>query len=155
MQLLIAMLLIFLLGFFLDFIEIIFVVVPLTAPVLLLSGVSPVWLGVLIALNLQTSFMTPPFGFSLFYLRGVAPRSVTTSDIYRGVVPFIGLQLVVLLLTALFPILTEWLPNVLYGVRTIACARRAGRREKKTRPHGLSSVAIERAIERGRQGDVR
>ncbi len=114
-QLLVVMLLIFFLGFFLDFIEIIFVVVPLTVPVLLLSGVSPVWLGVLIALNLQTSFMTPPFGFSLFYLRGVAPKSVTTGDIYRGVAPFIVLQLVGLALTACFPILTDWLPNLLYG----------------------------------------
>ncbi len=114
-QLVVVMLLIFLLGFFLDFIEIIFVVVPLTAPILLLSGVSPVWLGVLIAMNLQTSFLTPPFGFSLFYLRGVAPRSVSTLSIYKGVVPFIFLQLLGLLATVMFPWLTEWLPFLLYG----------------------------------------
>ena len=114
-QLSIVMLLIFFLGFFLDFIEIIFVVVPLTAPVLLLSGVSPVWLGVLIAMNLQTSFLTPPFGFSLFYLRGVAPSSVSTLDIYRGVAPFIVLQLIGLLATIIFPGLTEWLPFLFYG----------------------------------------
>ena len=114
-QLSIVMLLIFFLGFFLDFIEIIFVVVPLTAPVLLLSGISPVWLGVLIAMNLQTSFLTPPFGFSLFYLRGVAPSSVRTLDIYRGVAPFIVLQLIGLLATVIFPGLTEWLPFLLYG----------------------------------------
>ena len=114
-QLGVVMLLIFFLGFFLDFIEIIFVVVPLTAPVLLLSGISPVWLGVLIAMNLQTSFLTPPFGFSLFYLRGVAPSSIRTLDIYRGVAPFIVLQLIGLLATVIFPGLTAWLPFLLYG----------------------------------------
>ena len=114
-QLSVVMLLIFFLGFFLDFIEIIFVVVPVTAPVLLLSGISPVWLGVLIAMNLQTSFLTPPFGFSLFYLRGVAPSSIRTLDIYRGVAPFIVLQLIGLLATVIFPGLTGWLPFLLYG----------------------------------------
>jgi tripartite ATP-independent transporter DctM subunit len=95
---LLVMVVIFLLGFILDFIEITFVVVPIVGPVLLAMGIDPVWLGVMIAINLQTSFLTPPFGFALFYLRGVAPASVETSDMYRGVIPFIGLQLLLLLM---------------------------------------------------------
>ncbi len=110
-----VMLLMFLLGFVIDFIEIIFVVVPIVGPVLLALGVDPVWLGVMMAVNLQTSFLTPPFGFALFYLRGVAPPEVLTSDIYRGVVPFIGLQLLMLALVALFPVLATGLPEWLYG----------------------------------------
>ncbi|WP_341936924.1 TRAP transporter large permease [Marinimicrobium sp. C2-29] len=110
---LIVMLVIFLLGFILDFIEITFVVVPIVGPVLLAMGVDPVWLGIMIALNLQTSFLTPPFGFALFYLRGVAPRSVPTGAIYRGVVPFIVLQLLVLCSLALWPELATWLPQQL------------------------------------------
>jgi tripartite ATP-independent transporter DctM subunit len=110
-----VMLLMFLLGFVLDFIEIIFVVVPIVGPVLLALGVDPVWLGVMMAINLQTSFLTPPFGFALFYLRGVAPPEVLTSDIYRGVVPFIGLQLLMLALVAAFPVLATGLPEWLYG----------------------------------------
>ena len=110
-----VMLLMFLLGFVIDFIEIIFVVVPIVGPVLLALGVDPVWLGVMMAINLQTSFLTPPFGFALFYLRGVAPPEVLTSDIYRGVVPFIGLQLLMLALVALFPALATGLPEWLYG----------------------------------------
>ncbi len=106
----IVMLVIFLLGFILDFIEITFVVVPIVGPVLLMMGVDPVWLGIMIALNLQTSFLTPPFGFALFYLRGVAPESVATSDIYRGVIPFICIQLFVLSLLAVWPALATWLP---------------------------------------------
>ena len=105
----------FLLGFVLDFIEIIFIVVPIVAPVLFLLGVDPVWLGVMMAINLQTSFLTPPFGFALFYLRGVAPPAIPTTAIYRGVVPFIGLQLLMLVLLAMFPGLATWLPGVLYG----------------------------------------
>ena len=110
-----VMLLMFLLGFVIDFIEIIFVVVPIVGPVLLALGVDPVWLGVMMAINLQTSFLTPPFGFALFYLRGVAPPEVLTSDIYRGVVPFIGLQLLMLALVAAFPWLATGLPEWLYG----------------------------------------
>lgn len=110
-----VMLLMFLLGFVLDFIEIIFVVVPIVGPVLLALGVDPVWLGVMMAINLQTSFLTPPFGFALFYLRGVAPPEVLTGDIYRGVVPFIGLQLLMLALVAAFPVLATGLPEWLYG----------------------------------------
>jgi tripartite ATP-independent transporter DctM subunit len=110
---LIVMLVIFLLGFILDFIEITFVVVPIIAPVLLAMGVDPIWLGIMIAINLQTSFLTPPFGFALFYLRGVAPPSVRTSDIYRGVVPFIVLQLLLLCGLALWPQLVTWLPSKL------------------------------------------
>ena len=110
-----VMLLMFLLGFVLDFIEIIFVVVPIVGPVLLALGVDPVWLGVMMAINLQTSFLTPPFGFALFYLRGVAPPEVLTSDIYRGVVPFIVLQLLMLALVAAFPALATALPEWLYG----------------------------------------
>ncbi|MGB0211910.1 TRAP transporter large permease subunit, partial [Algiphilus sp.] len=108
-----VMVLMFLLGFVLDFIEIVFVVVPIVAVPLLMMGLDPVWLGVLMAMNLQTSFLTPPFGFALFYLRGVAPPEVRTLDIYRGVVPFIGIQLVILLLVALVPVLATWLPGVL------------------------------------------
>jgi tripartite ATP-independent transporter DctM subunit len=104
----------FLLGFVLDFIEITFVVVPIVGPVLMAMGLDPLWLGVMIALNLQTSFLTPPFGFSLFYLRGVCPDSVPTSAIYRGVIPFIGIQLCVLVLLALWPALVTWLPGVVY-----------------------------------------
>ena len=97
---LVVMLVMFLLGFILDFIEITFVVVPIVGPILLAMGLDPVWLGVMIALNLQTSFLTPPFGFALFYLRGVAPAGVTTLDIYRGVMPFIVIQLLMLGLLA-------------------------------------------------------
>ena len=109
-----VMLVIFLLGFIIDFIEITFVVVPIVAPTLLAMGLDPIWLGIMIGVNLQTSFLTPPFGFSLFYLRGVAPKSVTTADIYRGVAPYILIQLLVLLCVAAFPILATGLPHLLY-----------------------------------------
>ncbi len=112
---LVVMLVMFLLGFVLDFIEITFVVVPIVGPVLLAMGLDPVWLGVMIAVNLQTSFLTPPFGFALFYLRGVAPPEVPTGAIYRGVMPFVGIQLLALILLALFPELVTWLPNKIYG----------------------------------------
>jgi tripartite ATP-independent transporter DctM subunit len=102
------------LGFFLDFIEITFVVVPIVGPVLLAMDLDPVWLGVMMAVNLQTSFLTPPFGFALFYLRGVAPPSVTTLDIYRGIIPFVLIQLLGLALLALFPALATWLPGVIF-----------------------------------------
>lgn len=111
---LVVMLVIFLLGFILDFIEITFVVVPLVAPVLLTMGVDPIWLGIMIAVNLQTSFLTPPFGFALFYLRGAAPDSVQTSQIYKGVAPFIGLQLLLLIALAIWPELVTWLPSKIY-----------------------------------------
>jgi tripartite ATP-independent transporter DctM subunit len=104
----------FLLGFVLDFIEITFVVVPIVGPVLMAMGLDPLWLGIMIALNLQTSFLTPPFGFSLFYLRGACPESVPTSAIYRGVIPFIGIQLAMLVVLALWPELVTWLPGVIY-----------------------------------------
>ena len=109
-----VMLLMFLLGFVLDFIEITFVVVPIVGPILLSMGLDPVWLGIMIAINLQTSFLTPPFGFALFYLRGVAPAEVTTGQIYRGVMPFIGLQLAMLLVLSFWPQLATWLPGVIY-----------------------------------------
>lgn len=108
---LLVMVVMFVLGFILDFIEIIFVVVPIVGPVLLAMGVDPIWLGIMIAVNLQTSFLTPPFGFALFYLRGVAPASIKTSEIYRGVVPFIVLQLVLLCAMAIWPGLVTWLPE--------------------------------------------
>ncbi len=111
----IVMLVMFLLGFVLDFIEITFVVVPIVGPVLMAMGLNPIWLGVMIALNLQTSFLTPPFGFSLFYLRGVCPDSVPTSAIYRGVIPFIFIQVFLLGLLALWPQLITWLPGVVYS----------------------------------------
>jgi tripartite ATP-independent transporter DctM subunit len=110
-----VMLVMFLLGFVLDFIEITFVVVPIVGPVLMAMGLDPVWLGIMIALNLQTSFLTPPFGFSLFYLRGVCPDSVPTLAIYRGVIPFIAIQLLVLGLLAVWPQLVTWLPGVVYS----------------------------------------
>ncbi len=105
---------IFVLGFFLDTFEILFIVVPITAPVLLVMGVDPIWLGVMMGVLLQTSFLTPPFGFSLFYLRGVAPRTITTPQIYRGAIPFIGLQIVALALLWIFPETATWLPNELF-----------------------------------------
>jgi tripartite ATP-independent transporter DctM subunit len=111
---LVVMLVMFLLGFILDFIEITFVVVPIVAPILLMMGADPIWLGIMIAVNLQTSFLTPPFGFALFYLRGVAPKSVLTSQIYKGVIPFIFIQLILLVLMAVFPDLVTWLPGKLY-----------------------------------------
>ena len=110
----IVMVAIFLLGFILDFIEITYVVVPIVAPILLAMGLDPVWLGVLIAVNLQTSFLTPPFGFALFYLRGVAPTEVATVDIYRGAVPFIVLQVLMMFILVALPELATWLPGVLY-----------------------------------------
>ena len=113
--LIVVMLVMFLLGFVLDFIEITFVVVPIVAPVILALGVDPVWLGILIAINLQTSFLTPPFGFALFYLRGVAPPEIATKSIYKGVIPFVCIQLFMLLMLALFPELVTWLPEKLYG----------------------------------------
>lgn len=109
----VVMLVIFLLGFILDFIEITFVVVPIVGPILLTLGVDPIWLGIMIAVNLQTSFLTPPFGFALFYLRGVAPSSVRTVDIYSGVMPFVAIQLLLLAVLALFPDLVTWLPHTL------------------------------------------
>jgi len=111
----VVMAVMFFLGFFLDFIEITFVVVPIVAPVLLMMDIHPVWLGVMMAMNLQTSFLTPPFGFALFYLRGVAPKSVTTMQIYKGVLPFIIIQVIGLLLLSFFPGLATWLPTVIFG----------------------------------------
>ncbi|MCC5992147.1 MAG: TRAP transporter large permease subunit [Rhodobacteraceae bacterium] len=110
----VVMIIMFVLGFILDTFEIIFIVLPITAPTLLLLGVDPVWLGVMIGVNLQTSFLTPPFGFSLFYLRGVAPNSVSTGMIYRGAIPFVLLQIVGIALLFIFPGLVLWLPSVLF-----------------------------------------
>lgn len=107
----VVMLVMFLLGFVLDFIEITFVIVPIVGPVLLAMGIDPVWLGILIAINLQTSFLTPPFGFALFYLRGVAPPEIQTTQIYKGVMPFIAIQLIVLAMIAYWPSLATWLPT--------------------------------------------
>lgn len=109
----IVMLLIFLLGFILDFIEITFMIVPLVGPILLAMGLDPIWLGIMIAVNLQTSFLTPPFGFSLFYLRSVAPQEIQTGDIYRGVIPFVIMQLALMILLAFQPSLATWLPQML------------------------------------------
>jgi tripartite ATP-independent transporter DctM subunit len=108
---LLVMVVIFLLGFVLDFIEITFVVVPIVGPILLMMGVDPIWLGIMIAINLQTSFLTPPFGFALFYLRGVAPEGVSTAAIYRGVIPFIVIQLLLLAAIWQWPSLATWLPS--------------------------------------------
>jgi tripartite ATP-independent transporter DctM subunit len=111
--LLIVMLVIFLAGFFIDFIEITFIIVPVVAPIFQQMGVDMLWLGILIALNLQTSFLTPPFGFSLFYLKGVAPPEITTAHIYRGIIPFIAIQLICLTMVVFWPETVTWLPKVM------------------------------------------
>ncbi len=113
-SMLLAMLLVFLLGFILDFIEISFVVIPIVGPVLMAMGADPVWLGIMIAVNLQTSFLTPPFGFALFYLRGVADNQISTLSMYKGVMPFIIIQLFLLVLLAIFPKIATFLPNMVY-----------------------------------------
>ncbi|WP_372621876.1 TRAP transporter large permease subunit [Falsiroseomonas sp.] len=112
--LLAVMAVMFVMGFFLDFVEITIIVVPIVGPVLLAMGIDPIWFAVLIALNLQTSFLTPPFGFSLFYLGGVAQKWVGTGDIYRGVIPFVILQLIAVATVMAFPGLATWLPGVLF-----------------------------------------
>ncbi|MFL2771846.1 MAG: TRAP transporter large permease subunit [Rhodospirillaceae bacterium] len=117
---LIVMLVIFVLGFFLDTFEIIFITVPIAAPVLIRLGVDPIWLGVLIGMNLQTSFLTPPFGFALFYLRGVADKTIKTLDIYRGAVPFVSLQIMGIAALWWFPSLATWLPDILFTSNAIA-----------------------------------
>ena len=113
--LLIVMAVMFVLGFFLDPFEIIFVVVPIVGPVLLKMDVNPIWLAVLIGVNLQTSYLTPPFGFSLFFLRGVAPPTVTTMDIYAGIVPYVAIQAIVFATVWMVPQLSTWLPKAIYG----------------------------------------
>lgn len=110
----VVMLIMFVLGFILDTFEIIFIVIPITAPVLLMLGLDPIWLGVMVGVNLQTSFLTPPFGFSLFYLRSVAPNSISTGMIYKGVIPFVCLQILAIALLFIFPELATWLPKILY-----------------------------------------
>ena len=111
----ITMVLMFILGFFLDFIEIIYVVLPIIGPAILMMDINPLWFAVMIAVNLQTSFLTPPFGFSLFYLRGVAPKGITTNHIYKGAVPFVLIQLFMLGILAIFPELATWLPEIIYN----------------------------------------
>ncbi|KOR29773.1 C4-dicarboxylate ABC transporter, partial [Achromatium sp. WMS2] len=111
----VVMLVMFLLGFIIDFIEIIFVVIPIVGPILLAMDLDPIWLGIMFAINLQTSFLTPPFGFALFYLRGIAPPEVTTSEIYLGVMPYIIIQIMVIGLLILWPDLVTWLPSKVYG----------------------------------------
>jgi TRAP-type mannitol/chloroaromatic compound transport system permease large subunit len=122
MAVLAVMLVIFLLGFFLDTFEIIFIVVPIAAPALIKLGADPIWLGVMIGMNLQTSFLTPPFGFALFYLRGVAGRMLSTIDIYRGIVPFVGLQIVGVGLVWLIPGMATGLPDMLFAPETAEAA---------------------------------
>ncbi len=112
-SLLIVMITIFILGFFLDFFQIIFVIVPIVGPSLISMGYDPVWLAIMFAINLQTSFLTPPFGFALFYLRGVAPKEIKTSDIYSGVIPYIFIQILTLLILFKFPQIVTWLPSKL------------------------------------------
>ena len=113
-SMLIVMILVFLLGFILDFIEISFVVVPIVGPILIAMGADPLWLGIMLAINLQTSFLTPPFGFALFYLRGVTPEKIKTETIYKGVIPFIMIQILILCLVAYFPFLATYLPSAIY-----------------------------------------
>lgn len=112
--LLVTMVIVFFMGFFLDFVEISVIVLPLVTPTLILLGHDPIWLGIILAINLQTSFLTPPFGFSLFYLRGAAPDEVTTGHIYRGVLPFIGLQAIGVAVVWFWPALATWLPNAMF-----------------------------------------
>ncbi len=107
------MLVIFIAGFFIDFIEITFIIVPVVAPIFQTMGMDLLWIGILIALNLQTSFLTPPFGFSLFYLKGVAPPEISTTHIYKGIVPFIIIQVICLLIVVLWPEAVTWLPQYL------------------------------------------
>ena len=114
-KLAIVMFAIFLLGFILDFIEITYVVIPVVAPILLSMGLDPIWLGILIAINLQTSFLTPPFGFAIFYLKSVIPKEVETVDIYKGVIPFILIQIITIILIILVPEITTWLPNKIFN----------------------------------------
>ena len=112
---LLVMVMVFLLGFILDFIEISFVVVPIVGPVLMAMGADPLWLGIMLAVNLQTSFLTPPFGFALFYLRGIAPESIATESIYKGVIPFIVIKIGLLILLAIFPDIVTKLPSIIYS----------------------------------------
>jgi len=112
--LILVMLILFFLGFFLDFIEITFIIIPILAPIIVHLGINPMWFCILVCLNFQTSFLTPPFGFALFYLKGVAPAEVTTAQIYRGIVPFVGIQLLGLALVMIFPELATWLPGQLF-----------------------------------------
>jgi TRAP-type mannitol/chloroaromatic compound transport system permease large subunit len=113
--LIVSMLIVFFLGFFIDFFEICFIVIPLFVPVAKALGFDLIWFGVLLGANLQTSFLTPPFGFALFYLRGVAPAGVTTGDIYRGVIPFIAIQLMIVVILIFFPQLALYLPAISFG----------------------------------------
>ncbi len=115
MALVLVMAVIFVLGFILEYVEIIFIIVPIAGPPLMAAGIDPVWFAILISLNLQTSFMTPPFGYALFYLRSVAPPSLTTQDIYRSIVPFVIIQMIVLGLVARFPEIATWLPKAIYN----------------------------------------
>ncbi len=110
-----VMVLVFILGFFLDFIEISFIHLPVLAPILTEMGFDPLWYGVVLGVNLQTSFLTPPFGYALFYLRGVAPPELTTGQIYRGIIPFVAIQLVGMLLVIFFPQVALWLPRLVFG----------------------------------------
>ena len=112
-SLFIVMLTIFFLGFFLDFLQIVFVIIPIVGPSLIALGFDPVWLGILIAINLQTSFLTPPFGFALFYFRGVAPTEIKTMHIYKGVIPFIIMQILLLFLLYKFPKIVTFLPKII------------------------------------------
>jgi TRAP-type mannitol/chloroaromatic compound transport system permease large subunit len=109
----IVMIIIFIAGFFIDFIEITFIIVPVVAPIFIHLGIDLVWVGILIAINLQTSFLTPPFGFALFFLKGVAPPEITTKQIYKGVVPYVVIQLFGLMIVILYPEVALWLPSVI------------------------------------------
>lgn len=138
----VVMMVMFLLGFFLDTFEIIFIMVPTTAPALIKLGVDPLWLGVAMGVNLQTSFLTPPFGFALFYLRGVATKVVTTLDIYKGVIPFVGLQVLGIALLWMIPAMATWLPGVVFN-RAVPAAEAA-----KT-PSGPGSIQMQMPEESG------
>ncbi len=135
----------FVLGFFLDTFEIIFITVPITAPIILMMGVDPILLGVLIGLVLQTSFLTPPFGFSLFYLRGVAPPSITTGMIYQGIIAFVVMQLLVLVAVWSYPKLATGLPNYLFR------ATRSSRTARRRRPRSISTNPKPTGAEQARQ----
>jgi hypothetical protein len=157
-----VMIIMFVLGFILDTFEIIFIVLPITAPTLLMLGIDPIWLGVMVGVNLQTSFLTPPFGFSLFYLRGVAPNSVSTGQIYRGAVPFVILQIIAIAILFIFPGLVTWLPSVLFWVASGAapkCQKGPGARSGPSvcgmQPTSAEVGDVEVLLARERVGEVR
>ena len=139
-----VMIVMFVLGFFMDTIEIVLIVVPITAPVIIAMGVNPVWLGVMIGVNLQTAFLTPPVGFALFYMRAVAPASITTGAIYKGIIPFVILQVAAIAILWMAPELATWLPKQVFpdavppparpAASPARCSTTSSRRRRRAAP---------------------